>query len=194
MEQVIPEKVIDEIYLACETDNLVLLISWQCRGVDLTNDYFNICNHTQLMIACSNGSKHIVKYFIKLGINTNTKNKYGLNALMMSCTSGNYKCVKLLLDNNALINDVDYEGKTALIMVVEANYSNKETLELLLKDKNIDINIKDNDGFSAMMYAVKLDKIAYIELLGTHGAKFDMKNKDMIKSLASKLVLEHFFN
>lgn len=75
--------------------------------------------------------------------------------------------VKFLLDLGADVNAKNQYGDTALYSAIIKN--NKEIVELLLNQPGIDINIKSNDGRTALMEAAS-----------------DEKRKDIVKLLLSK--------
>jgi len=78
-----------------------------------------------------------------------------LTPLMLSASVCNIDGIKLLLEHNADINAKDYNGKTALMMVVEKYKprSNYEKVIGLLLDNGAKTDIKDNWGRTVLDYA-----------------------------------------
>ncbi len=108
---------------------------------------------TALISACSNGLIKVVDMLIKRGacpIDGTTD--LGATALMVAASKGHEKIVTMLLDAGAssIIGDVD--GTTAL-MAVAAN-SHLGALEALLKASPNALNAKNNEGHTALMFAV----------------------------------------
>lgn len=102
----------------------------------------------------------------------------GRNLLMRAAAMGRAAFVSsLLLHNVCPINDVDKEGKTALILATCLNQKGSVTL---LLQKNLDLNIKDNKGYNAVMYAAHqghneiltdlINSQANLEATATNGA------------------------
>jgi len=90
-----------------------------------------------------------IKLLLKYNVDVNLKNIYQETPLIYS-----YKyypeSIKLLLEHNANPNICNYNGSTILMMAVADN--NNSIVELLLKYK-VDINIKNNYGFTALNIA-----------------------------------------
>jgi uncharacterized protein len=62
------------------------------------------------------------------------------------------------------------------------NYNNKDRIRLLL-DNGVDINVKNEDGFTTLMYASVYGYIDVCRVLLDAGADVDMKNNDGKTSL-----------
>ena len=77
----------------------------------------------------------------------NTKDAYGINALMHALIFNNLESVEFLLENGADVNSIDYEYQTPLIYAVQKN--NAEIVKLLIS-KGADINFKDARNRTAL--------------------------------------------
>lgn len=91
-----------------------------------------------------------VNYFIQMGVNVNTKDKYHRNCLMLACLSDHeeygIQVANLLLKSNANINMKDGRGRTPVFLACSEN---REKLFNLFVDSYsplIDFRLKDNDG------------------------------------------------
>ncbi len=80
-------------------------------------------------------------------IDINTKDAYGLNALMHALIFNNFESVEFLLENGADVNSADYEYQTPLMYAVQKN--NEEIVKLLIS-KGADINFKDARNRTAL--------------------------------------------
>eukprot|EP00731_Ephydatia_muelleri_P033821 Em0039g7a len=69
----------------------------------------------------------------------------------MALSSGFITCIQLLLENGALVNDQDTHGDTALHQA--AREDKASCVKALLSHPGIDINIRNNEGHTAMMVA-----------------------------------------
>ncbi len=97
----------------------------------------------------------------------------------ISNASFNIEILKALLENNADVNLIDKNGKTALIYAT--SLGNGEAVKLLL-NANPNINHVDCFGITALINAVRLNKIeAAIELIN---AGADINCKDNLRSSA----------
>jgi len=56
------------------------------------------------------GNIELVKYLIKLGFDVNLKSKSNQTALMMACNFKKPEIVKLLIENNADVHNIDSFG------------------------------------------------------------------------------------
>ena len=97
-----------------------------------------------------NGRLKQVKYFLKMGLKVNSKDKYGRTCLMLAtlCDHEEYglQATKLLLSFGADINVCDSLGRTCLYMAVSQK---RDKLFNYLIDTHaalIDFRSKDNDG------------------------------------------------
>ena len=137
-----------------------------------------------------NANIKIIKKLIELGANVNSKNKYGYNILMISCMKKNYEIVKLLLENNVLIddndNDVDdsydyyddnlynkynFIKNSALILSIK----NLEITTLLIK-YNANVNYKNLVGQTTLIHACINNNINIIKLLLENDTDINIKN------------------
>ncbi|GHU16299.1 hypothetical protein FACS189472_01050 [Alphaproteobacteria bacterium] len=116
-----------------------MLIKYKDIDINQTEQY----KLTPLMVACEYGRFDIVKLLLsnqKIR-KINKTDESGSTAFMYACDSGNVELVQYFLDNEKInINKVDKSGDTAL------THASAEILDLLLKQKDIDIKI-DNRLF-----------------------------------------------
>jgi len=74
----------------------------------------------------------------------------------MACGERMAKIARLLLDHDVNINAADHEGRTALHRAVSAD--NEEVFSVLLADKNIDLEVRDNNGHVVLWFAILSSK------------------------------------
>ncbi len=72
------------------------------------------------------------------------------------------------VENKCDLNETNYAGKTILMMACER--SDNETIEALLSNKNLDVNIVDNSGRSALSYVIYRDCKKFARLMRNRGA------------------------
>ena len=111
------------------------------------NEYGN----SALMLAAWKGHTEIVNALIKARAEVNAKDKDGRTALMCAAENGRTETVNALIEAGA--DDLtDNEGRTALILAAESEYSNPETVNALI-DAGSYVKQKDNSGKTALDYA-----------------------------------------
>ncbi|XP_057324417.1 26S proteasome non-ATPase regulatory subunit 10-like [Microplitis mediator] len=174
--------------LITETDgNGRMLIHWAALGghndlvkhllsagspVDSQDD----SNMTPLILASSAGRDKVVNTLIAEGANVNAQTTEGHSALQYAA-SKNWQaiCVKLV-ENSADINISDKRGATPLHRA--ASKGNIEVLKFLLAQEGLKIDQQDMYGNTALHLACEEDRQQEAKLLVTHGANFELANKE----------------
>lgn len=130
---------------------------------------------TPLMVASSMGQTSVVKALIARGANLEAANDQGRTALMFAAFKGRAACVKALIEAGATVNIKEKEqGLSPLMCGVIGGQI--EIVELLVRAK-ANINEQDNEGDTALIKAAVADWAPAIELLVTHGAKSQLRDK-----------------
>ena len=140
---------------------------------------------TFLQYACYNGMQDVAKFLLANGANPNhtipTNRK---QPIFHACAGGFYEILLLLLDAKAEVEATD--GKTLLHAVVKgkefkpndkSNY--RKCFELLLERKSslkLEINAVDENGNTALHYAVKEEDQHYAKALLSNGAYIGLEN------------------
>lgn len=116
----------------------------------------------------------IPKFLIRLGININTPNKKGETPLWTAITSKKYDLVRLLLDNNANINE-GYNGHTPLTYACKKNDTN--LLNLLLQYPQLNVNSTNALGKTPLYIACLHGNFDIVKILLLHNANINYHNK-----------------
>lgn len=119
---------------------------------------------TPLMRAAIQGANQAIKVLLEVGANLQLKDANGNTALMWAISSEDFpKTVKLLLKNNAQIDEKNNEGITPLMIASERGLI--KSVKVLLEN-GADPNLLDNQGKSAFAWAIdgKHHEIAHILL------------------------------
>ena len=165
-----------------KVDVMEFLIS---KGADVNEK--NKYGWTALMSAATNGSLKSVKFLVNNDAEINAKTtSHGENALFLAVWKSSVervKIVKFLLKKKAKIDIQNKYEMTPLIRVV---YTGSESLTELLLKKGADVNKKDKEGMTALMWAVRGRDKEIIKLL------LSAKNIDInIKDDEEKTALDH---
>jgi len=149
------------------------------------------------VLAAEYGSIKIVNYFINKGIDINIKDRNELKtAIIYASENGHTEVVKLLIENNAKLDESGKGRVIALISAIKKGYV--EIVKLLLwkivegrknitdeneiKDYNDKhLNKKDTEWKTALIWAAILEHTEIIELLMESGA--NLNEKDGVKKM-----------
>jgi len=129
----------------------------------------------------------MIKYLIENGADVNykkNKNMYGQSAIDICLKLKSIDSFKNILESSTLsLNKLNEKGETLLITLYKIeNYSLDEKLNFMkfVLQKDVDINVVDKNGKSAIEYAYDDNSLPIIQLLLDHGANFDNKLKDSV--------------
>ncbi|MBQ4875143.1 MAG: ankyrin repeat domain-containing protein [Rickettsiaceae bacterium H1] len=140
-------------------------------------------DRTALMLAALNGHKEIVELLLQHGADFDAKDKEGKTALMLSLLRRNMDIAKLLLQHGANVDAKDKEGKTALI--VAAKNGNMEVVKLLLQHGANVVNVKDNEGKTALALGINFVEITaelLVRICITEGTNKAIEEYDAAKT------------
>ncbi len=160
-----------------------------------------------LHIACLNGNTNIENLLIKNGCNVNEFDKYNRTPAYWAIQGGSLKCLKMLYENGAnfklrkcgdenLLYFAVGEGKIEIVkylinigmdkyindiefplLILATNYNNKEMVKLLIK-YNINVDLKDENGNTALINSVEQAKYEITEVLLENNANPYITNKE----------------
>ena len=131
----------------------------------------------------------IIRTFVQKGLDINLSFGFqeGYTCLMRACLDpSKNNLIKFLLDKGADVNTQNECGKTALMLHVGDNGCSSIIVKLLIgAGANLDLQIdarnyeylQDYDGYTALMFALKFDRIGATEILVKNGANIHLKNK-----------------
>ena len=107
----------------------------------------------------------------------NLKDKNGRTALMLACMRNNKEIVELLIKSGSNINEINNDGRTALIITIIHGYRHSyyEVIKLLIKS-GINVDTQDKYQNTALIQSIWSGHKEIVELLIKAGASLNLKN------------------
>ena len=103
--------------------------------------------------------------------------KYGNSLLMIAVNAGNYQTTQFLLEHGADVNQQNFANQTPLHILARSTKSNSsDLLDLLLRVRNVDVDIQDTEGYTPLMRAIDFENINAISKLLNAGSNVNIKN------------------
>ena len=175
------------LIFACKNDNYDIVKLLVDKGADI-----NVQNNngiSPLLAACYNindkNAADIAKLLITKGADVNSVDKdqaTPLTVILEQETSGLYgNIVKMLLKNEADVNYKTYSGFTPLMLACASETYSLNYVRILINneaDIEADIDAKNNDNDTALMFACKNGSYIIAKLLVYKGADVNIKNND----------------
>lgn len=138
---------------AVENNNMEMVDTLLDAGADIDSDFgfgmypkfgypWGMKDITPLIYAVQTGNEDLAQTFIDKGANINKASSGNITPLSTAISKNDTKLMNWLLD------------KGATVTAKELSKANEEQLNLFL-GKGIDINTKDEDGTTALLYALK---------------------------------------
>lgn len=128
-----------------------------------------------LRYAALAGNTAIIEQMLRFGdANPNKHDNNYVTPLMTAARHGTLEAVKMLIGYGAEISSGDDKERTPLIYAATAS---RQMLNLLLL-RGADINAKDQDGWTALHYAVLYENINNVKLLIQKGAEVNVATND----------------
>ncbi|KIE04718.1 hypothetical protein NF27_GF00010, partial [Candidatus Jidaibacter acanthamoeba] len=131
----------------------------------------------KLFLASESGRVSRVKEILDKGTDINSKDFDKSTLLHQAITRRDLEMIKFLLDKGIDLNARNRNDDTPLHLAARRGYP--EIVELLLKNKNTDVNVVNVEGETALhdsLSTIHYDKIA--PLLIAHGANVNVRRKD----------------
>lgn len=157
-------------------------------------------NRTALHLAAEAGHEQVVSLLLEKGADPNLKATDGSTPLWRAAKFGKYEVVKQLLPLDGL--DINAKSKNFMAPLAEAAREGHEKVVTLLVEKGADLNIKDDEDSTPLLWAACRGKIAVVkEFLSLEGVELDAQDYMGITALGwavgrgyeeiSMLLLDH---
>lgn len=166
------------IHLAVKEGNIEVLKLLSDHGFSLEGYGFD--GWTHLHGAVEAKQTDMIRFLLDRNVNVNAPTIQGQTPLHMAARNDDEETIQALIEHGAKLEQADDHGLTALH--VAAINNNKKAIASLLAVVNATndvINAKNNDGLSALYFAVRNGDIEMIELLLFHGAN-DFEDSNML--------------
>ena len=153
------------LFLECEEgnyDNVREIISNSSRIDDLCKSEDDECNTIVHASVLSNNEQLVRYVLLDLEIDPNICNIYGMSPLHFATMSGSKNMVKILLENDVMIDIQDTSRRTPLII---ASQNNDSDICKILLEKNASLRSFDSGGDSALHHACRGKFINVVRLL-----------------------------
>jgi hypothetical protein len=130
----------------------------------------------QMIKAIMDGNTAAVVEFLSNGADVNAIGRYsGWTPLILAAKKGDTELVKFLLTHGADVNVKSSVRNRTAIMEATRNRNVETVKALLIADA--DVNAVDWEGYTVLMFAAVSGQRAIVEVLLTHGADVNLKNK-----------------
>lgn len=153
--------------------------------INLKNDV----GENALDISISEKKTDISKLLIEKGVDIENKikEKYNMNTLFRSIVFKEYEVAKILVGKGADVYAKSSSNQTPLMISLK-QYSETGNNDLFFsiveREKELkDINYRDNDGQTLLMFAVQYNDVKAVKYLLENGADKDIKTNDGLKAI-----------
>lgn len=130
---------------------------------------------TAMMLAACCGSTKVVSVLAKGGADLNAKNVQGGTAFLAASMLGKTSVVKMMLSLGVDPLVSDNKGQNALMLA--SFYGHLPVAEMLLQSTSLDVQARDVNGDTALIFAAQANRQHVTRLLLDHGALVSCKNK-----------------
>uniref|UniRef100_A0A8C3DME5 Uncharacterized protein n=1 Tax=Corvus moneduloides TaxID=1196302 RepID=A0A8C3DME5_CORMO len=148
----------------------------------------NSDSNASFLRAARAGNLDKVVEYLKSGIDINTCNQNGLNALHLAAKEGHVGLVQELLERGSAVDSATKKGNTALHIASLAGQA--EVVKVLVKE-GANINAQSQNGFTPLYMAAQENHIEVVKYLLENGANQSTATEDGFTPLAVALQQGH---
>ncbi|XP_068508993.1 ankyrin-3 [Syngnathus scovelli] len=145
-------------------------------------------SNTSFLRAARAGNIDKVLEYLKGGVDINTSNQNGLNALHLAAKEGHVALVEELLEGGVALNSATKKGNTALHISALAGQA--EVVKVLVK-RGADINGQSQNGFTPLYMAAQENHLDVVRYLLENGGNQSAATEDGFTPLAIALQQGH---
>ncbi|XP_045140193.1 ankyrin-2 isoform X34 [Echinops telfairi] len=159
-----------------------------CNREDVTGPGVRSDSNASFLRAARAGNLDKVVEYLKGGIDINTCNQNGLNALHLAAKEGHVGLVQELLGRGSAVDSATKKGNTALHIASLAGQA--EVVKVLVKE-GANINAQSQNGFTPLYMAAQENHIDVVKYLLENGANQSTATEDGFTPLAVALQQGH---
>lgn len=155
-------------------------------------------SEVELFTAAGSDDAGTLASLIETGVDPNTVSQFGSTPLHNSCIAGCVNATRILLTSGADPNQrytyhspVDGRIEHGIVALMKA--TNNEVVELMI-EHGADVNIRDANGSTPLMYAAKRGNHRIVEILLAAGADSSAKNDEGVTALELATATKQFFD
>ncbi|MFT7807796.1 ankyrin-3-like isoform X4 [Arapaima gigas] len=145
-------------------------------------------SNTSFLRAARAGNLDKVLEYLKGGVDINTCNQNGLNALHLAAKEGHLDLVEELLDKGAAVDSATKKGNTALHI---ASLAGQQEVAKLLMKRGADVNAQSQNGFTPLYMAAQENHLDVVRYLLENGGNQSIATEDGFTPLAIALQQGH---
>jgi len=164
------------------------------KCIELIKKYPFLCNEITendgsnlFLTACSKSCRKIIEYLVAQGIDIQSQNNYGMNALFCAVCIGDLELVKYLYELGVNEEHTDWLESTPLFRACDDDFI--DIIKYFI-EQGVNVNYEDPNGFSFFSYLERGDITIDIPYLMEHIDKFNEKNQKIIKKIRLKRLVE----
>ncbi|XP_014816394.1 PREDICTED: ankyrin-2 isoform X3 [Calidris pugnax] len=159
-----------------------------CNGEESKDPEALSDSNASFLRAARAGNLDKVVEYLKSGIDINTCNQNGLNALHLAAKEGHVGLVQELLERGSAVDSATKKGNTALHIASLAGQA--EVVKVLVKE-GANINAQSQNGFTPLYMAAQENHIEVVKYLLENGANQSTATEDGFTPLAVALQQGH---
>ncbi len=157
--------------------------SWWSKPADINVEASYHCCLSPLLVAACAGKSDMVTFLLDKGANPHKKDKRDCSAIWYCVATGQKDNVVRLHKAGADLN-MKHNSSTLLMLAISKDLSD---VAGYLLDNNVDVNIRNNVGRTAVSFAVHQGNMNVLRALEKHGADFLIvdENGDSLLNIVS---------
>ncbi|KAL0125581.1 hypothetical protein PUN28_004590 [Cardiocondyla obscurior] len=130
---------------------------------------------TAFLRAARAGQLEKILEYLESGVDINTSNANGLNALHLAAKDGHLEIVRELLNRGAIVDAATKKGNTALHI---ASLAGQEEVVQLLIQRGASVNAQSQNGFTPLYMAAQENHDSVVKILLSKGANQTLATED----------------
>ena len=126
----------------------------------------DLIGRTPLMYACRRGHYETAKLLLELHADPDIECDQGSSAIVEAAMGNHVEIVKVLLATKLVnVNQAYPKYISRTVLMLAALHGKEELISCLLQQDDVDVNLKDRTGYSALCLAVTTKNLAIVDLL-----------------------------